>query len=189
MTISRSTLLRLACTASLSLLAATSLQTTLAGSSTPPSSICISKNTCISTSTCTFEAQADDTKADDDKADEKIAVPKELVGDWQLTKLGDQKIELSPESPDLSVAAEGKVSGSTGVNRFGGMLAAKAPPLFGPLFTTRRAGEPAAMKIENDYVKALSKVTSSKTEGEQLQLLDAEKKVLLTFQRKKKTDE
>lgn len=184
MKITRLPLQRLACSAFLSLIASASLQTALA------SSPALVSYTYVSTISL-----ADDAKAvpnPDAKAEEKPAVPKELVGDWQLTKLGDQKIELTDESPDLSVTAEGKVSGSTGVNRFGGMLATKAPPLFGPLFTTRRAGEPAAMKIESDYVKALGKATSIKTEGEQLQLLhllDAEKKVLLTFQRKKKTDE
>lgn len=136
-----------------------------------------------------FAATARADEKDDEKPAEKTAVPPELVGDWLLTKLLDQKIEKSAESPDLSVTAEGKVSGTTGVNRFGGMIAAKTPPLFGPLFTTRRAGEPDAMKIEANYVKALGKVASTKTQDDQLLLLDADKKVLLTFQRKKKTDE
>ena len=45
----------------------------------------------------------------------------QLTGDWKLVKLGDAEAPKG-EPITLSVAADGKVSGSTGVNRYFGAL-------------------------------------------------------------------
>jgi heat shock protein HslJ len=116
-------------------------------------------------------AAADD---DDEGATAKLA------GDWKLIKLGEDKVPADVEI-SLSVTAEGKVSGSTGVNSFFGGLA-KEKTLFGPLGMTRKAGPPDAMQRESAYTKALSAVTAFAVEGDQL-TLSAGDKPRLVFER------
>ena len=113
-------------------------------------------------------------------ADEGAAA--KLAGDWQLVKLGEDKIPADAKIT-LSVTPEGKVSGATGVNRFFGGLA-KEKMLFGPLGMTRVAGPPEAMKREAAYVKALGEVTSLAIEKDQL-TLSADDKPRLVFERVK----
>jgi heat shock protein HslJ len=123
-------------------------------------------------------------------ADDETAAsdPTALVGDWKLVQIGDDKV-TSEELLTLSVTKEGKVSGSTGVNRFFGGLA-QEKTLFGPLGTTRRGGPPAAMKLEAAYTKALGAATrftieKDKLEQDNLTLL-ADDEALLVFERVKK---
>jgi heat shock protein HslJ len=115
--------------------------------------------------------------ADDD--DPKGPAAK-LAGDWKLIKLGEDKVPADVEIT-LSVTAEGKVSGSTGVNRFFGGLA-KEISLFGPLGMTRKAGPPEAMERESAYTKALGEVTAFAIEKDQL-TLSAGDKPRLVFER------
>ena len=105
-----------------------------------------------------------------------------LVGDWQLVMLGDKELPDGVKIT-LSVTAEGKVSGTTGVNRFFGGLA-KEKILFGPLGMTRIAGPPDAAKREAAYVKALGEATAFEIKEDQL-TLSAGDKPRLVFQRVK----
>jgi heat shock protein HslJ len=96
-----------------------------------------------------------------------------LTGDWKLTKLGDE----SPAADlmlTLSVAADGKVSGSSGVNRFAGKLSDEKK-LFGPLVMTRRAGPPEAMAVETAYTKALDAATRFEIKDDTLTVFAADK--------------
>jgi heat shock protein HslJ len=57
--------------------------------------------------------------------------------------------------PFLSVEAQGRVSGFSGVNRFSGALDPDGERVFPPLATTRRAGPPEAMALETAFLSAL----------------------------------
>jgi heat shock protein HslJ len=105
-----------------------------------------------------------------------------LSGDWKLVKLGDEATGAGA-MVTLSVAADGKVSGSTGVNRFGGALA-KEKKLFGPLAMTRRAGPPEAMAVEAAYTKALDEATRFAIKEDKLTLFAGDK-ARLVFERQK----
>jgi heat shock protein HslJ len=83
--------------------------------------------------------------------------PAALTGDWKLLKIGDKEVPKTVEAT-LSVTAEGKVSGSTGVNRYSGQLA-KEKKLFGPLISTLSAGPKEAMEVEAGLTKALEEAT------------------------------
>ena len=109
-----------------------------------------------------------------------------LAGDWKLTRLGDDA-PAADLMLTLSVAADGKVSGSSGVNRFAGKLADEKK-LFGPLVITRRAGPPEAMAVEAAYTKALDEATRFEIKEDKLTLF-AEEKPRLTFERQKPVKE
>jgi heat shock protein HslJ len=81
-----------------------------------------------------------------------------LEGDWKLARIGDKEVPKTVTAT-LSVKADGKVSGNTGVNSYSGQLA-KEKKLFGPLIMTRRAGPPEAMEVESGLTKGLSDATS-----------------------------
>ena len=64
---------------------------------------------------------------------------------------------------------KGTVSGFTGVNRFNGHFTPQGERLFGPgLATTRRAGPPAAMKLEAAFLQAMQDVNQSKVKRDRL---------------------
>lgn len=121
---------------------------------------------------------------DEKESEEKPVAASLLRGEWQLVRIGDKPIGEGLETPVMKVTDEGSVSGSTGVNRFFGGLADKGDTLFGPLGSTRRAGPPAAMKLEASFLAALGKATDFCRGTDKLRLLDAEDKVLLLFQAK-----
>jgi arylsulfatase len=105
-----------------------------------------------------------------------------LTGDWKLAKLGEEPTAAGA-IVTLSVAADGKVSGSTGVNRFAGQLA-KEKKLFGPLGMTRRAGPPEAMAVEAAFAKALDEATRFTIKEDKLTLFAGDKPRLV-FERQK----
>jgi len=105
-----------------------------------------------------------------------------LTGDWKLIKLGDSETAAGA-MVTLSVAEDGKVAGSTGVNNFGGALA-KEKKLFGPLAMTRRAGPPEAMAVEAAYTKALDEATRFAIKEDKLTLFAGDKPRLV-FERQK----
>ncbi|MEO0484082.1 MAG: META domain-containing protein [Planctomycetota bacterium] len=95
-----------------------------------------------------------------------------LTGDWSLDSLrGADLASLIPAggsqniaAPNLSIADDGAISGFSGVNRFTSAFdpAAIAQGNFdlSPAAMTRMAGTPEAMTIENQFMSALSEVTS-----------------------------
>lgn len=72
----------------------------------------------------------------------------------------------------LSIGADGRATGSAGVNRYFG----KAEPgqdkriTFGPMASTRRGGAPKAMAQERTYLKQLSEVSTWEINGDCLTL-------------------
>jgi heat shock protein HslJ len=76
----------------------------------------------------------------------------------------------------------GKVSGTTGCNRFSGEYTRTRSKLsLGPLPTTRRAGTPTAMAIEREYLTRLARVASFRVKGDTLVLVDAAGAALLVY--------
>ncbi len=111
-----------------------------------------------------------------------------LTGDWKLIKLDGDAVAADAEIT-LSATAEGKVAGSTGVNRFFGGLDEKGKKLFGPLGMTRRAGPPDAMARETAFTKALDEATRFTVEKDQLTLLAGDKPRLVFERVKPKAEE
>lgn len=117
---------------------------------------------------------------------------KDLTGDWTLAKLqGVDLATLLPTSmhkPNLSFGPDGKVSGFTGVNRLSSALdleaLAKGQFKLGPAITTRMAGPPEAMSVENKFTTALQQATGAKVSEGTLTLTDGAKE-LLSFVRGK----
>jgi heat shock protein HslJ len=111
-----------------------------------------------------------------------------LTGDWKLVKLGDEAVPADADIT-LSVTAEGKLAGSTGVNRFFGGFDDTGKKLFGPLGMTRRAGPPDETARETAFTKALDEVTRFTIEKDQLTLLAGDKPRLVFSRVKPKAEE
>ena len=108
--------------------------------------------------------------------------PAALVGDWTLVDITGATLPEGIRTPTLSVMADGTVGGNSGVNRFTGRLTGGDDVLFGPLASTRMAGPPPAMELENRFLQAMTAATAFEIEGNQLTLRGPEGP-LLTFER------
>ena len=98
-----------------------------------------------------------------------------LTGQWTLVSFaGAASLPAGENPPTLIVAADGTLSGFSGVNRFSGQLdmADVRTGRFscGPLACTRMAGSAAAMELEQRYLKLLADADGFKSEGRQLVL-------------------
>ncbi len=102
---------------------------------------------------------------------------------WHLTKLGGRDVPASAEIT-LELLPDGKLGGSTGVNRyFGTYKSLGAGQLgFSPLGSTRRAGPPDAMKRESDFLAAMQLVGAYRVDGGMLVLTDGQND-LMTLRR------
>jgi len=97
---------------------------------------------------------------------------------WKLVELNGQTVGES-KLPSLTLdAATSQVSGMAGVNRFsGGYQQQGAALTFGPMKVTRMAGPENAMKLENEFLAALGRVTAWKADGMVLSLLAGETEI------------
>jgi heat shock protein HslJ len=100
---------------------------------------------------------------------------------WKVTKLGASAYS---GSADITAKfAAGKISGSTGVNRYSGTY--EAPKgnditiALGPM--TLMAGTPEAAKAESEYLAALKGAKSYKVDDTSLQLLDSSGAVTVEY--------
>ena len=79
--------------------------------------------------------------------------------EWRCTRLG----AVTPPAdcvPTFMLGADGKASGFAGVNRWFGTCTANGASLaFGPLVSTRMAGPPARMELEQQYLRVMATVT------------------------------
>ena len=111
---------------------------------------------------------------------EKAAAKVRLVGPiWTCVQLGGKKIEIDPE-PTVLFGADGRVSGSSGVNRyFGKFLRSENSKLsFSEVSSTRRAGSPEQMAVEVEFLKGLEGTTGFQVTGQGIQLLTGDKVVM-----------
>ncbi|MDD3154454.1 MAG: META domain-containing protein [Victivallaceae bacterium] len=105
--------------------------------------------------------------------------------DWylQLDSLtGSSGMERPDEEVVLAFSPEGRVYGSSGLNRYFGAFhfdAGKAGILFGPLGVTRRAGK--AMAYEQCYLIMLANARFYRFDKGSLVLLDNDGKALASF--------
>jgi heat shock protein HslJ len=113
---------------------------------------------------------------------ESESVPAALVGEWTLVEVAGATLPEGIRAPTLTVMADGTVGGNSGVNRFTGRLADRDDALFGPMASTRMAGPPAAMELENRVLNAMTAATSFEVEGDRL-ILSGPGGPLLTFGR------
>jgi heat shock protein HslJ len=113
-----------------------------------------------------------------------------LFGDWALAQLGGKDVaSLVPEggkTPNLAIANDGRISGSTGVNNIMSSLdlgkLAKGDFSLTPVASTMMAGSPEAMSLESSFLKALGEVKNFNLDGNALNLTNG-KETLLKFLR------
>jgi len=106
-----------------------------------------------------------------------------LIGSyWNVKQVGEQRFKPLKGGRDAHLrldAAQKRATGYSGVNSFSGSYESGAASLkFGPIAATRRAGPPPAMAFEAAFFKALEATRSYRIAGENLDLLDAEGRVL-----------
>ena len=112
-----------------------------------------------------------------------------LTGRWVLLELPGAP-DLLPEQaswrPHMEIAADGSVTGNTGVNSFSGALDPEALLqgrfALGPVVATEMAGRPEAMRLEQRFLQELQRARRYGVDGDRLELL-ADGDVLLRFTR------
>ena len=89
--------------------------------------------------------------------------------EWTLSSLDAQEFDITAEF------ADGKVSGHSGVNSYGGPYALGPGNAFsvGRIVSTEMAGSASAMRAEGAYVTLLGQARSYRVEAGRLTLLDA----------------
>ncbi len=108
-----------------------------------------------------------------------IAATETLAGSaWVMAGAGKR-------APAISFAADGKVAGTGGCNRFFGGYEQKGDKLtFSPLGSTRMACPPDVMKKEQAFFEMLKAVRSAGVEGAKLVLRDGAGKELARLSRR-----
>lgn len=108
--------------------------------------------------------------------------------DWVLTRVGDEA--ALPDKPykarpwfHLDPGEKRRVTGNTGVNLLSGSYELSGGALqFGPMITTKRAGDPALMRQETGFLNALEKTATAELKGRSLTLRDAGRAPLAQFE-------
>ncbi len=91
-------------------------------------------------------------------------------------------IDLPAGGSASATFADGRVSGSTGCNRFTAAYTLEGDQLeLGMIASTRMACAPPLLALEQAYVAALGRVARWRIEGEDLTLSDAQGNELLRF--------
>lgn len=113
-----------------------------------------------------------------------------LFGNWNLSQLGGKEIaSMIPSggtTPTLSIAKDGGISGTGGVNRIMSSVdldkLASGEFSMRPAASTMMAGNQQAMDLEANYLKTLHQVTNFRLDGNTLSLTNG-KETLLKFLR------
>lgn len=109
---------------------------------------------------------------------ESASMIQKLAGDWNLTSLkGADVSSLMPKGvklPSLSFSPDGKVSGTSGINRLASSIdldaLAKGQFRLAPAVSTKMAGSPEAMDFESSFLGALGEATGLSLKGDSLSL-------------------
>ena len=100
---------------------------------------------------------------------------------WKVASLGGTAV--TPAAPLTAEFSAGKISGSTGINRFSGSYTTQPGNLIsiqpGPM--TLAAGSPQAMALQTAYVKALTDAKAYTVDDSKLTLSDSAGTALVTF--------
>jgi heat shock protein HslJ len=117
-----------------------------------------------------------------------VSNPTSVTGtDWVLTRLGGTDgipadLRARPWFR-LDGSDKRRVTGNTGVNLINGTYELSGGALqFGPMITTKRAGDPALMQQEFNFLKALQKTATTDLKGRSLTLRDAGGAALAEFE-------
>jgi len=101
-----------------------------------------------------------------DMADVNQAANKE----WTLKTLNGKKVDV--EKPPTMKFARGRLSIFGGINRLSGSYALVGDSVtMGEIVSTKMAGDPALMELENNFAKALASVDGFHVHGNELELL------------------
>ena len=99
-------------------------------------------------------------------------LPDTPIGTWRVEAIGGSALPAAPRT-DITFAAEGRVHGTGGCNRFmGGYTLDGATLRFGPIAGTRMACEAPAMEQETRFHDALATVRGWRRDGPSLLLTD-----------------
>ena len=101
---------------------------------------------------------------------------------WRLVSVGDMDADASRREPFILLTADGRVSGTTGCNRFaGGYVVDGAYLSFGQVATTRMycAG---VWRQEQAVLAALPRVAQWRVTGDRLEMIGGNGEVLAVFQ-------
>lgn len=110
-----------------------------------------------------------------------------LTDTWNLSKFNGVDIaEILPETmrsiPSMTIGNDGKVSGTSGLNRFTGGLdlekLAKGEFDLGPLASTKMGGSDEAMGFEQAFFEQLQSITGFTISEDTLTLLDQGREAL-----------
>ena len=98
--------------------------------------------------------------------------PARLPTGWQLVELNNEPVSSEP-APTLSLSREeGRLSGFAGVNQFSAEVVAEGDSLkVGPIRSTKMAGPPERMALEERYLDALAQATAWRMHDQRLALL------------------
>jgi heat shock protein HslJ len=109
---------------------------------------------------------------------------KSILGTWLARDIAGRGV-IDNANTTLEIGHDGTVSGDTSVNRYGGKAKIDGQNIaFGPLAMTRRAGPPALMDLESQFIRALESVRRFKIDDNgQLFLMDTDGKELVRFAR------
>lgn len=98
----------------------------------------------------------------------------EADNDWQFLEgaLAGQTFRADGSEEITLVFHDGRLYGRSGVNQYSApvKVTGQSITLTGPIITTRMLGLRAAMRLENDYLSALSEVSYYRRSGAKLRL-------------------
>jgi heat shock protein HslJ len=110
----------------------------------------------------------------------------ELVGPyWQAVEIDGSPVpaDQSKREPHLVLNAAGRVSGSTGCNRFTGSYQQDGNSFhFTPLAVTKMACPPPLDALERSFLQAMAATAALRQSGNTLELLDTTGQVRLRLQ-------
>lgn len=106
---------------------------------------------------------------------------------WQVVEIGGARVtDARPNrEPHVVFSAGGRVSGSTGCNRFTGTYQLDGTSIkFSPLAMTKMACPPPLDALERSFVQAMAGIVSVRRSCNTLDLLDASGKVQMVLRAK-----
>jgi heat shock protein HslJ len=115
--------------------------------------------------------------------DEKLGASSLVGSEWACAEIAGAAIDAGLRAPTLSFNDDGRVTGSTAVNRYNAPyhLSAREKGTglrFGLLVSTRMAADADAMKVESSFTRALESVDAATMEGGRLKLWSGDSCVL-----------
>ena len=99
----------------------------------------------------------------------------ELTGSWRVVEIGGYPVAAGQPNrePHLVFSGEGRVSGSSGCNRFSGTYLQDGQSLkFSPLAMTKMACPPPQDALERAFIQAMAGTAAARMSGTTLELLD-----------------